>query len=244
MEKIDLTIIVPVFNAGSFLEDSLAELSDWSSGRQGVELIFVDDGSTDASSRILMSFKGRFPVCKILTNKPNRGKGFSLKEGMRAADGYLVAFTDADLPYGLEIFDEMKKEMDADLKLSFIYGSRSHRDSDFKNYGIIRSFGRDFFSGIIRSFVVPGIFDTQCGVKMFRKGFADAVVARSIIDHFAFDIELFVIARMNSFKIKDFRVKLLENKESSVRIIRDTIFMLSDIARIRTRMKAGGYRYL
>ncbi len=243
MSTTRLTLIFPVFNAAPFLRDSLAPLAEWLRARPEVDCIFVNDGSTDDSMTILEDMKKEFPrPYRIIDQGSNKGKGAAVRAGMQLATGDLVAFTDIDLPYGLPIFDGMRMMMDKNPSLAFLYGSRSHADSRFAQYGAVRRIGREFFSRVIRMLAAPDTSDTQCGIKMFRKDFADVVAHRSVIDRFAFDIELFAIARVNDFSRKDLPVELVRHKESSVRIGKDTVMMLRDIARIRERLRRGEYR--
>lgn len=233
----ELTIIIPVFNAAAFLEESLRRIRQWTEGRGGdVELIVVDDGSVDNTLAVARNFKG-LANYRVIGLKGNMGKGFALREAMKQARGEYIGFTDADLPYGLEAFDQMLQLMKTSPNLYFLYGSRSHVLSrSKKGYGAVRSIGRFFFSNLIRLIAVPGVSDTQCGIKMFRKKLVEAVIKKSVIDRFAIDIELFAIAKANNFAYQDFPVELTHRKESSVRLVKDTILMLADALRIKIRM--------
>ncbi len=241
---IELTIIIPVFNASAFLGESLKKIENWLRSRGGkIELIAVNDGSTDNTLVILENFKKQIPNYLIVDLKENRGKGFALKEGMKRASGEYIGFTDADLPYGLEVFDQMLKLMKNNQKISFLYGSRSHVLSRSKRgYGIVRSMGRLFFSHAIRLLAVADVLDTQCGIKMFKSEFVNTAFQKSIIDGFAFDIELFVIAKIRNLTYQDFPVELSHRKESSVRLVRDTLLMLKDVLRIKIRKWLNGYK--
>jgi dolichyl-phosphate beta-glucosyltransferase len=94
---------------------------------------------------------------------------------------------------------------------------------------------------VVRWLVIADVRDTQCGIKLLSRSFADLVLACSTVDRFAFDIELFVIALENKMSIQDFPVVLNHRKESSVRIITDTILMLIDIVKIRLKIWQGVY---
>jgi dolichyl-phosphate beta-glucosyltransferase len=102
-----------------------------------------------------------------------------------------------------------------------------------RGYGFLRRLGRSFFSRVIRFLVVPNVLDTQCGIKMLRSELAKQVVAKGVINRFAADIELFIIARANHWRYEDFPVELNHRKESSVRLIRDTLIMFKDVLRIK-----------
>lgn len=233
---------MPIYNGAKFLNTTIEKLDAWTMGRQNdIEIIFVDDGSNDATFDILRKLnKINFSVIHL---EKNSGKGAALRAGIRRAHGAYVAFTDADLPYGLEIFDKMLELFKKNSSISFLYGSRGHVLSELdKNYGLVRKIGRLFFS-IIARLIVPDVADTQCGVKMFSRKLADLISQKSIINRFAADIEFFAIARANNLIYRDFPVKLTHNKESSVRIIKDTLKMIFDIARIKIKMLFKKYEF-
>lgn len=238
-----MSIIIPVLNAEAFLESSLRTLRDYAvSCGYGVEIIVVDDGSSDRTLEIARSYAGSIRDYTILHLPENKGKGGALKEGFRKARGAFLVFTDADLPYGIAMFGHMFGQMRAQTDLSLLYGSRSHPASQSrKKYGFIRNAGRTFFKYVVQSVLLSGIPDTQCGIKMMRKEFAVLLLECSRVDRFAFDIEMFVIARKNSLLFLDFPVELIHHKESSVRLVADTLMMIWDIIHIRLRLGRGEY---
>jgi len=234
---IELSLITPVYNGEKILRDTLEKLSDFLRANSDVELILVNDGSTDNSKKILEEFLKNNERTEIVNLENNQGKGKALKAGSKMAQGRFIGFTDADLPYGLKIINSMCKELRENSSVSLLFGSRGNKYSKFSNYGLLRKGGRLFFSWIIRILVLPDISDTQCGVKVMKKELAKLVAEKSTINRFAFDIELFVITKINGLFYKDFPVELQNQKESSVRILNDTLLMLLDIWRIRKNIK-------
>lgn len=243
MEDIKLSIIIPVFNGSSFLEEKLKTVSKWAEGKMGsIEIIFINDGSTDATPSILNRFRQSMCYVRVFSLLKNRGKGFALCEGIKLAQGEYIGFTDADLPYGFIVFEHIFELMERKRKVDLVFGSRSHQRSKEKNgYGFLRKCGRLFFSVVIRLLVVPDVKDTQCGVKMFRREFAMMVLRVATVERFAFDIELFAIALQNHRLYEGVPVELTHRKESSVHFIKDTLSMLCDILKIRIRMWQNYY---
>lgn len=240
----DLTIIIPVFNGARFLEGTLKRLADWIRvNKNKIELIAVNDGSSDNTADILRDFKQLPSDSYSVINLPkNKGKGFALREGFKKAEGEYIGFTDIELPYGLEVFDGMLEIMKNNKNLSFLYGSRSHILSKWeKEYGFIRKLGRKFFSFVIRFLLLPDIADTQCGIKMLRNNFRDIIIKKSIINRFATDVEMFVIAYENNLAVRDFPVEFVYTKGSTVHLLRDTILMLKDILCVKIRRFLGLY---
>ncbi len=236
----ELSLIIPAYNAGAFFEDSLRRLQEMLATRPAWELIIVDDGSSDRTQEISALSLKDIPRARNLRLSRNQGKGAALRAGMREARGAFVAFTDADLPYGLAVFDAMLAQMRQDERFALLYGSRSHTHSVQSGYGLIRVLGRRFFGGLIRA-IMPDVADTQCGIKLFRKELAQKIVEKGRIDGFAADIEFFVIARAEKQAYRDFPVLLTHRKESSVRLVRDSLMMLKDMMQIFYRRWRGDY---
>jgi len=226
------------------LRQSLEKLRVWISARTySVELIVVNDCSSDSSLEILEQFRDKLDYYKIISLPQNRGKGFAVRAGMKSAKGACVVFTDTDLSYGAEIFDEMYKFMKANQKISLLYGSRAHPQSQgYSGYTKTRRLSSLLFSNLVRFAVLPDVKDTQCGVKMFRKNFSELASEKLTVDRFAFDIELFVIARAHGLTYQDFPVALKHREETSVRLIRDAIAMFKDIFRIKINARLGRYK--
>ncbi len=233
--KYELAIIVPVYNAEDSLGESVQSLIQFRGNFVGnLQIIFVNDGSTDDSYSKLVNLTSNLSFISVINLESNKGKGFALKKGISFANAKYVGFTDIDLPYGMGIFNSTYNKLNDNADLSMVYGSRHHADSEpEQDYGIVRKIGRKFFSNIVRAITPTDVKDTQCGFKMMKEGFAQKVVESSIVNRFAFDIELFMVAHANNKKISPVSVSLNHTKESSVRIVVDTIRMIYDIIRIR-----------
>lgn len=242
-ENFALSVIIPIFNGADFLPQTLAATAKWiENSPVSIQLILVNDGSTDKTENIINGFAGSRAYCAAVTVPVNRGKGFALRSGMERALGQYFAFTDADLPYGLSIFERMIEVLRENPTVHLLYGSRAHRASAvIKGYGLIRRAGRLFFSLATRVFLALDVKDTQCGIKLLRRELAQAAVKLTRVDRFAFDMELFVLARANFWPYQDFPVELTHRKESSVRVVGDTFNMLHDMMRIRKNLKSGVY---
>ena len=207
MDNIKLSIILPVFNGAEILQQSLEKLSAWISGQPyKIELIVVNDGSDDTTSDILEKFKGKLDYYYTINLPKNRGKGFAVRAGIKAASGAYIVFTDTDLSYGMEIFSDMYKFMNSNKDIYLLYGSRAHSLSrGYAGYTLTRRLSSLLFSGLARFLILPGVKDTQCGVKMFKKEFAILATEKLTVDRFAFDIEMLIIAQENHLKFQDFR---------------------------------------
>lgn len=241
--NIELSIIIPIYNSQKIIGESLSTISDWIRKQNiNIELIAVDDGSTDQTRQIINEFASKIDNYEIISYEKNKGKGYAVKKGLKVAKGEYILFTDADLSYGLDIIARMYEHIKNHSDIDLLYGSRHHEESDYGEYGIIRKIGRLFFSTYTRWVTSLDVFDTQCGIKIMTKKLADMVKDKITIDGFAFDIELFTIARANKLKYSEFPVVLENHDEGSIRIFRDTSKMIVDIFKIRINHKKGLYK--
>jgi dolichyl-phosphate beta-glucosyltransferase len=251
-----LTFVIPAYQAAPFLRRSLEQVWAWlqALGRTA-ELLVVDDGSTDATPHILAQFAGevaaddtRSPAVtfRSLRNQRNRGKGFSLRRAFLHASGDLVVFTDADLTYPVENVGELLVALERGAQVAI--GSRMHLDSryvvapTFFGKLFTRHFMGRAFNLLARMLVVPGVHDTQAGLKGFQRDAARELATRVQLDRFSFDVELLYVAQRLQLRIVECPVLFLYRKEpSTVRFIRDSWAMWRDMVRIRLRGRRGAY---
>ncbi|MFN0205849.1 MAG: glycosyltransferase [Planctomycetota bacterium] len=236
----DLSVVIPVHNSAQFLESRIRALSDYlqSSGIT-YEIIAVDDGSRDSSPEILS--KLQLSNLRIILNKQNKGKFGAIAEGMAEARGNCCLFTDADIPYELSAIPYMLKLIN-ERQFHLVIGDRtlpgSHYRSDLTVLRKVMTVGFTFF---VRVFVTGGLFDTQCGIKAFRRDVAKSIFPLLQETGFAGDVELLYIALKNNLEIKRIPARLQFQGNSTVRPARDAIRMLQTVVRIRGRFKSGMY---
>lgn len=250
--RASLTFVLPVYNGARFLANSLQRVQDWLEAQpRQTEFLVVDDGSSDATPTILAEFAAKVagrpgPRFTPIRNLRNRGKGFSLRRAfLRAANDYVV-FTDADLTYEPHNAESLLAALDAGADVA--YGSRMHADS---RYVVAPTFfpllfqrhamGR-VFNLLVRAIVVKGIYDTQAGLKGFRRQAARDLATRIRLDRFSFDVELFYLARRLGHRIAECPVEFLYRKEpSTVKFAADSARMIRDMLVIRWRGLRGIY---
>ncbi len=215
------------------------------------ELLLVDDASSDRSwdliGELAQKFRDRKTALRAFKNNENRGKGFSVRRGMLLARGDFRIFTDADLTYPVEDAANLLEALKGGSDVAI--GSRMHKESryivapDFLRYIYSRHlFGR-IFNLLVRVLVVPGIYDTQAGLKGVRGEVVEQLFPRGRLQRFSFDVELLFIARLLGLKIEQCPLQFYYRKEpSTVHFARDSLRMFIDMLRIRWRSFRGRYR--
>jgi dolichyl-phosphate beta-glucosyltransferase len=237
---VELSIIVPTYNAGSLAESSARALYAYFSDLgYEFEIVIVDDGS-DVGTRPTASLLP--PRTRLLQLDENYGKGCAVRTGLLAARGSCRIFTDVDLPYGLDSIAGARRAI-VDDGADFAYGDRSLPESSREAHP---SWRRRLSSALFRSAVssIVGLppTDTQCGLKAFRGDVADAIGPLLRTDHFAFDVEIFRCAIENGLRATPIPVRLVNEDVSTVRLLRDSVTMLRDLVTIRSRARRGEYR--
>lgn len=236
-----LSVIIPAYNEEERLAKSLPAVREFLVQRLGSswELIIVDDGSADNTAGVADDFFEPGEVT-VVRNERNRGKGYSVRQGMRAAKGSVLLFSDADLSTPIADFDKLYDYIRQGYDVAI--GSRSLSGS---NVTVHQAWYREgmgkVFNKLVCLLVVDGFIDTQCGFKCFRKEVADTVLPKMTIDRFSFDVELLFLAQKAGYKIAEVPVEWHNVLQSRVRIVRDTLNMLCDLFRIRINDLMGKY---
>jgi len=242
--KPKISIIMPAYNEERRITKALHKVTEYfDSKKKNYEFIVVDDGSKDKTSQIVTDFirKYKRKNMKLLVNKPNRGKGYSVKRGMLEAEGELLLFTDTDLSTPIEEYEKLKFYIEKGYHI--VIASRGAKDS---NLEVPPSFFRHllgFSFGIIKTLAgLKRINDSQCGFKLFRNKVAKFIFSKQTIERFAFDVEILYIAQKYKCKIKEVGVTWINSTDSKVNPIKDGINMFKEILKIRLNDINGRYK--
>lgn len=241
-----LSIVIPAYHEEKRISHSLdAVLRFLLSGRYRAEVIVVDDGSADGTDRVVNEWIPRYREAgeelRLLTNAPNRGKGFSVKRGLTESKGDIVLFSDADFSSPVT---EAPKLIDPILegKADVTFGSRAlDRKLIGKHQPLFRDFGGRVFNLFMRAITGLPFKDTQCGFKAFRREPALPVFELQSIERFGFDPEVLYIARKQGLRLLEVPVVWNDAEGSTVRYASDSLNMFLDLVRIRLNDLAGRY---
>ena len=230
-----ISIIIPCFNEERRILETLKTLFSFcKSNFEQFEIIVVDDGSTDPTWTIVNSLHD-CPFFHVMRNAENKGKGYAVREGMLAARGHYRFFTDADIPYGTEFFLKALKRL-RNPKCDMVIGSRDLPESWVQaRVRWIRKISSRLFSVIVNIFLHIHIKDSQCGFKGFTAKSAHQIFSHLTIDGFAFDVEIFILAKELGLSIEKLPVTLITNQHSKVRLTSDPFRMIIDILKLSWR---------
>lgn len=247
MRQHDLALVVPIYHCVGRLDRTLDELTQFLDGAPGdCELILVDDQSTQpGTSDRLKRFATR-PRVRLLENDRNRGKGFSVARGMLAANAHFRVFTDADLAYPLDqIWNFMAAlEQGADVAIAcrILPESEYSMSAGYLRYLYTRHVMSRAFNRLVRLTLLPGVLDTQAGLKGYTAHAAREVFSRVSIAGFGFDLECLYVARRLNLRVDQVSVRFrYDDEPSTVRFVKDAKTMAADLARIRWRGWRGCY---
>jgi glycosyltransferase involved in cell wall biosynthesis len=240
-EAITYSIVIPAYNEGERLRATLEKVLAYVR-RQGwdAEVIVVNDGSRDNTAEIVREFAEKDSFLQLVENPGNRGKGYSVRNGMLKARGEVVVFSDADLSSPIE---EMPKLLDAlaggaDIAI----GSRWLRaELQTQRQSLHRQlFGR-VFNLLLRIILGLKFKDTQCGFKAFTRRAAQTILPLQHIERWGFDPEILFLARKFGFRVEEVPVLWGHSGGTRIHPLVDGARMFQEMLRVRWYDLTGKY---
>ncbi|OGP29986.1 MAG: hypothetical protein A2038_13845 [Deltaproteobacteria bacterium GWA2_57_13] len=242
--EIYLSVIVPTYNEAERLPGTLKRFQEYLLAKPFTyEIIVVLDGPTDNTRDVLATMVYEIKCLKILDRNVNRGKGYTVREGMLKASGRVRLFSDADNSTDISHFDKMQSFLDGGCDL--VICSRSSSDAPGARQAVpqvwykrmIGKFGNLF----VQLLAVRGIWDTQCGFKAFRDSAAEKIFSQTAIDGWGFDIEVLALARALQYRIDIVPAAWINDPRSHV-IWGGYLGALWEILKIRWNLVRGHYK--
>jgi dolichyl-phosphate beta-glucosyltransferase len=197
-------------------------------------VIVVDNKSTDRTAAIAADFASRYPFIKYLY-EAKQGKGAAVRAGMLAGQGDYLLISDADLAVPITEANGLLSPLRGDFDIAM--GSRETEGAVRYNEPPYRHLMGRVFNLIVRLLVLPGLRDTQCGFKCFRRDAARSLFSASRIDGWSFDVEVLCMAREKGYRVVEVPVHWYYGAGSKVKAVRDTWVMLKEVIEIRRDCK-------
>lgn len=235
------SIVIPAYNEGRRIPATLdAVVSCIRSQGWAAEVVVVDDGSRDNTAAVVRAFAAHAPEVRLLQNPGNRGKGYSVRQGILQALGEVVMFTDADLSAPIEeaqgLFAAIAGGADIAIGSRWLERQRQTVRQPFYR----RFFGR-CFNAVTRMVMRLPFADTQCGFKAFTRAAAQTVFQLQTIQGWGFDAEILFIALKRGYRIKEVPVSWAHDERTQISYLRDGARMLQDLAVVRWNALLGRY---
>jgi dolichyl-phosphate beta-glucosyltransferase len=239
-DKPFLSIIVPAYNEEERLRKTIPEFLGFSSAfRMPVELVFVDDGSADGTSRVIQKAIQGFKSARLIRLSVNQGKGAAIRKGMFLARGKFRIFADAD--NSTPVWQAEKLLEVADDR-TVVIGSRYVSGSQIKRkQSVYRVIGGRVLNLIIRIILLPDIKDTQCGFKLFSERAVKEIFPKLRLNRFSFDLEVLFLAKAFGYRIKEVPIEWENSPHSTVNPVKDGLKLLLDALKIKINMMRGEY---
>ncbi len=190
-----LSIVIPAYNESARIEAALSSVLGCVDARSwDADILVVDDGSTDNTSAIVQQWMASHPRLHLIQNPGNRGKGYSVRNGLLQASGEIVMFTDADLSAPIEEAERLIAAIDNGADVAI--GSRwLDKQKQTVHQPLYRRFFGRCFNAVTRKVMGLPFKDTQCGFKAFKRDAAQTIFRLQTIERWGFDPEILFIAR-------------------------------------------------
>jgi dolichyl-phosphate beta-glucosyltransferase len=238
-----LSVIIPAYNEGKRIGKTLETIHRYLLGQPFTwELLIVLDGSQDNTLEIIKQFAAGKEHIRWIHRRQNRGKGYTVREGMLAATGDIRLFTDADNSTDISHFDRMKPFFENGAQI--VICSRDGKDAPGAKQAVPQSPLKRFLGNagnlFIQIMAVPGIWDTRCGFKAFRKGAAQKIFSLTHMNGFSIDDEALALALHFGYKIHVVAANWINAEGTHVRKL-DYLKNIWDAMKIRWQLMTGFY---
>jgi glycosyltransferase involved in cell wall biosynthesis len=235
------SLIFPAFNESRRLATTLEKvLSYVSQQRWKAEIIVVNDGSTDETAEIVRQYAARNPIVRLVENPGNRGKGYSVRNGMLNGHGDVLLFSDADLSSPISEAPKLLTAIEKGADVAI--GSRWLKSElQTERQSVVRQlFGR-VYNLLLRVILGLDYRDTQCGFKAFTRDAARRIFAAQRIERWGFDPELLFLAKIYGLRVAEVPVEWGHAGASKINPIPDGVRMFLEMLSIRWNGLTGKY---
>ncbi len=248
----EFSIVIPAYKESDKIIPTLTQvLTFMRNFSTSFEVIVVDDGSPDNTAELVEGYATEHGEIRLIKN-PHKGKGPTVWTGMMEAKGNYIYMADADLSTPISELEILFKWI-TEHGFDMVIASREGIGAKRVNEPYYRHFMGRVFNFMVQLMALPGIKDSQCGFKLFKKKAAKEVFKRLKIYGQdskelkkgymgAFDVEVLYLARKLGFKIKEVSVTWTYVQTSRLNPLSDSIKMLRDVAQVRLNDLKGVYK--
>ena len=231
-----LSFVIPAFNEENRLLKTIHLVNVFLKAKYpNYEIIIVDDGSTDGTLFLSRKLAQKYSNIQVITYDKNFGKGYAVKTGVLSSKGDFIFFMDADGSTPIEELPKFLEKLESGADV--VIGSRHLKGSDreVEQPFFRRMFGR-LANLLIQFVLLPGITDSQCGFKGFKRDVALTLFREQEIYGWGFDFEILALARRYGFSIVEVPVRWLHAEGSRMRPFRSAFYTLRELIKVRLRL--------
>jgi glycosyltransferase involved in cell wall biosynthesis len=235
------SIVIPAYNESVRLQPTLhALLRHIQEQSWDAEILVVNDGSTDDTAQIVREYGKLHPQVLLVENPGNRGKGFSVRNGMLHAHGDICLFSDADLSSPIteaqKLFDAITQGADIAIGSRWLRAElQTERQPLYR-----QAFGR-IYNLMLRIVLGLRFADTQCGFEAFRRDAAQRIFPLQRIERWGFDPEILFLAKRAGLRVEEVPVLWAHSEGTRLHPFRDGLRIFLEAVRIRWYAMTGEY---
>jgi dolichyl-phosphate beta-glucosyltransferase len=231
-----LTLILPAYNESRTIAATISKTIAYCDARGYTYQIVVAADGTDGTREKVAELGRTNPRILVTGHEERLGKGRGVREAVAMATGEIIGYADADDKVPIEEFDKIAPLLkDYDL----VTGSRAlNRALIERKQPLYRQIGSTGFSVFMHTVVgLPGITDSQCGFKFFRRDVALKLFRCQKIDGYMFDVEILALASLFGCKLKEVPIRWRDDGDSRLQLLSGNLRNVIDIFRIRFSRK-------
>lgn len=235
-----LSVVIPAYNEEKRIEKTLLSVDEYLAKQSyDYEISVVNDGSKDKTAEMVNGLTSRLRGLKLIDNKENHGKGWVIKQGILATQGDHRLFMDADNSTTIDHLEKfwpwVERGYDIVIASIAVKGAQVVKAEKFYRR-LLGKLGNLW----IQFWVLPGIWDSQRGFKLFSAKAAEAIFPKLKIGRWGFDVEVLALARKFGFEIKEVPIRWANEGESKVKP--NAYFqVLAEVLKIRWNLWIGKY---
>ena len=241
-----ISIVIPTYNEAVREAEMKAHLTAIKSyfKRHGYpyEIIIVLDGPTDNTRELVYEYQKDNEHINIIDRHINKGKGYSIREGMLQATGDIILFTDMDGATPIHMLDDFLPKFEEGFDI--IIGSREIEKQKYikKHQPKWKEYFGNFGNILIQHTLgLKGIKDTQCGFKAFTKQVVTDVMPRTKLNRWGIDFEILSISKKLGYKMTELPVEWTDSGHSLVGF-KGYFQTLKDLFHTKWLLLTGAYK--
>ena len=240
--KAYVSLIIPAFNEEARIVKSLDRiLSFLKSEPYSTEVIIVDDGSKDRTGDLVRERYNNHDGVRLYQQSHNLGKGAAVKQGMLLASGEFLFFSDADLSVPIETLPMFLTHLENHFDVTI--GTRRKAGAAIEvHQPLYRELLGRTYTTLSNLLLGLRVSDFTCGFKGFRREAARDLFSRQQLKNWSFDVEILYLAQLKGFRILEAPVTWRDNRDTKVRLWRDSITSFLGLLQIRLYDYHGKYQ--